>query len=77
MPMFKVNQFCNHLTIALNETSIVNYVRRSVWRSDSSKFFDTQVPSVSTDELVLPRRSLCTVLSSLQRTQSSVGLLSR
>ena len=37
----------------------------SDWRSAvSSKFFDTQVPSISTEELVLPRHARC-VLSRL------------
>ena len=34
-------------------------------RTVSSKFFDTQVPSISTEELVLPRHALC-VLSRLR-----------
>ena len=38
----------------------------------SSKFFETQVPSISTKELVLPRP----LSSTLQRTQHSVKLLS-
>ena len=29
------------------------------WRTVSSKFFDTQVPSISTEELVLPRHTRC------------------
>ena len=38
----------------------------SDWRRTvSSKFFDTQVPSISTEELVLPRRTCC-VLSRLR-----------
>ena len=38
----------------------------SDWRrTDSSKYFDTQVPSISTEELVLPRHTRC-VLSHLR-----------
>ena len=38
----------------------------SDWRRTvSSKFFDTEVPSISTEELVLPRHGLC-VLSRLR-----------
>ena len=38
----------------------------SDWRRTvSSKYFDTQVPSISTEELVLPRHALC-VLSRLR-----------
>ena len=35
------------------------------WRTVSSKYFDTQVPSVSTEKLVLPRHARC-VLSRLR-----------
>ena len=50
----------------------------SDWRRTvSSKFFDTQVPSISTEELVLPRHARC-VLSRLRwkRTQPSFRFLS-
>ena len=47
----------------------------SDWRhSVSSKFFDTQIPSVSTEEFVLPRCTRCSLSSSLQRTQPSAKL---
>ena len=43
----------------------------------SSKFFDTQVPSTSTEELVLPRHARCVLSSSsLQQTQPSFRFLS-
>ena len=50
----------------------------SDWRRTVSlKFFDTQVISVSTEKLVLPRHARCFFLSStLQRTQHAVMLLS-
>ena len=49
----------------------------SDWRRTvSSKFFDTQAPSISTEKFLLPRYACCVVLSLLQRTQSSVKLLS-
>ena len=35
------------------------------WRTVSSKFFDTQVPSISTKEIILPRHARC-VLSRLR-----------
>ena len=45
--------------------SRVHSFRFSDWRRTvSSKFFDTQVPSISTEELVLPRHGCC-VLSRL------------
>ena len=43
----------------------------SDWRRTvSSKFFDTQVPSISTEELVLPRHARC-VLSRLRATDTA------
>ena len=49
----------------------------SDWRRTvSSKFFDTQVPSISTEELVLPRHARCVLSSLLQQTQLTVKLLS-
>ena len=49
----------------------------SDWRRTvSSKFFDTQVLLISTEELVLPRHARCVLSSTLQRTQSSVEFLS-
>ena len=46
------------------------------WRSTgSSKFFDTQVPSISTEELVLPRHARC-VLSRLRCNGHSFLLVS-
>ena len=49
----------------LHHTSrIHSYLFSCWWRTISSKFFDTQVPSVSTEELVLPRQDHC-VLSRL------------
>ena len=52
--------------------SIISDWRRTV----SSKFFDTQAPSISTEELVLPRHAGCVFLSfTLQRTQSTVKFL--
>ena len=51
----------------------------SEWRRTvSSKFFDTQVPSISTEELVLPRHARC-VLSRLRCNRHSLllGYLSR
>ena len=46
----------------------------SNWRSTvSSKFFDTQVPSISTEELVLPRHACC-VLSRLRYNGHSLLL---
>ena len=42
-------------------------------RTVSSKFFDTQVPSISTKELVLPRRARC-VLSRLRCNEHSLLL---
>ena len=48
----------------------------SDWRRTvSSKFFDTQVPSISTEELVLPRRVRC-VLSRLRCNGHSLLLSS-
>ena len=41
-----------------------------------SKFFDTQVPLISTEELVLLHHAQCSLSSTLQRTQPSVKLLS-
>ena len=49
----------------------------SDWRRTvSSKFFDTQVPSISSEELVLPRHARWVLSSSLQRTQPSFRFLS-
>ena len=49
----------------------------SDWRRTvSSKFFDTQVPSISNEELVLPRHARCVLSSSLQWTQPSFWFLS-
>ena len=48
----------------------------SKWRHTvSSKFFDTQVPSISTEELVLPRHARC-VLSHLRCNGHSLLLSS-
>ena len=48
----------------------------SYWRrTDSSKFFDTQVPSISTEELVFPRHARC-VLSRLRCNGHSLLLSS-
>ena len=47
-------------------TSLIHSCLFSDWRRTvSSKFFDTQVPSISTEELVLPRHARC-VLSCLR-----------
>ena len=47
-------------------TSCIHFCLFSDWRRTvSSKFFDTQVPSISTEELVLPRQARC-VLSRLR-----------
>ena len=44
------------------------------WRcTASSKFFDTQVPSISTEELVLPRHARC-VFSRLRSNEHSLLL---
>ena len=48
-------------TIPCSLSPLISDWRRTV----SSKFFDTQVPSISTEELVLPRHARC-VLSSLR-----------
>ena len=40
-------------------------------RTVSSKLFDTQIPSISTEELVLPRNLRCVLSSTLLRTQPS------
>ena len=49
----------------------------SDWRRTvSSKYFDSQVPSISTEELVLPRHARYVLSSSLQRTQPSFRFLS-
>ena len=48
-------------TIPCSLSPLVSDWRRTV----SSKFFDTQIPSISTEELVLPRHARC-VLSSLR-----------
>ena len=49
--------------------SLSSYIHSSLFsdwrRTVSSKFFDTQVPSISTEELVLPRQARC-VLSRLR-----------
>ena len=48
----------------------------SDWRHTvSSKFFDPQFPSISTEELVLPCHVHCVLSSTLQWTQPSVMLL--
>ena len=50
-------------------TSCIHSCLFSDWtRIVSSRFFDTQVPSVSIEELVLPRHTRCALSSSLQRT---------
>ena len=49
------------LLLSLVSTRLFSDWRRTV----SSKFFDTQVPSISTEELVLPRHARC-VLSRLR-----------
>ena len=71
------------LAIACSFSSLISrihYCLFSVWRrAVSSKFFDTQVPSVSTGIhwriCALWSRSLCPVLSLLQQTQPSVECL--
>ena len=51
---------------SLSFTSCIHFRLISDWRRTvSSKFFDTQVPSISTEELVLPRHAHC-VLSRLR-----------
>ena len=52
---------CNLSLISRIHSSLFSDWRRTV----SSKFFDTQVPSISTEELVLPRHARC-VLSRLR-----------
>ena len=53
---------CSHSSL----TSRIHSRLISDWRrTGSSKFFDTQVPSISTEELVLPHRARC-VLSRLR-----------
>ena len=55
-------------------TSQINSRLISDWRHTvSSKFFDTQVPSISTEELVLPRHAHC-VLSRLRCNEHSLLL---
>ena len=44
---------------SLSITRIRSYLFSGWKRTVSSKFFDTQVPSISTDELVLPRPAHC------------------
>ena len=67
------------LLLSLVSSVIFSRIQSSLFldwrRSVSSKFFDTQVPSISTEEFVLPRHARCD-LSSLQRTQPTVKLLS-
>ena len=62
------------LLISRIHSCLISDWRRTV----SSKFFDTQVPSISTEELVLPRHAHC-VLSRLRCTGQSLllGYLSR
>ena len=58
-------------------TSRIHSCLISDWRRTvSSKFFDTQAPSISDEELVLPRHACCVLSSSLQRTQPSFRFLS-
>ena len=65
------------LIVSLLFISRIHSFLFSDWRRTvSSKFFDTQVPSISTEELVLPRHARCVLLSSLQRTQPCVKHLS-
>ena len=52
---------CLSPLISRIHSRLISYWRRIV----SSKFFDTQVPSISTEELVLPRHARC-VLSRLR-----------
>ena len=54
--------------------SRIHFCLFSDWRRTvSSKFFDTQVPSISTEELVLPRPARC-VFSSLRCNGHSLPL---
>ena len=59
------------LVVSLVSTSLLSDWRRTV----SSKFFDTQVCSISTEELVLPRHARC-VLSRLRCNGHSLLLSS-
>ena len=57
-------------------SSIHSYLFWDWRRTVSSKFFDTQIPSISTEDLVLLRHAHCFLSSLLQRAQPSVKLLS-
>ena len=65
--------------IACNLSPLISRIHSrlfSDWRRTvSSKFFDTQVPSISTEELVLPRHTRC-VLSRLRCNRRSLLLSS-
>ena len=64
------------LVLSLSLSSYLSYALFSDWRRTvSSKFFDTQVPLISTEELVLPRHARC-VLSSLRCNEHSLLLSS-
>ena len=64
-------------TTACSLSPLISRVRScllSDWRRTvSSKFFDTQVPSISTEELVLPHHARC-VLSRLRCNEHSLLL---
>ena len=53
------------LVVSLLLSLVSSFFFSDWWRTISSKFFDTQVPSISTEELVLPRHAR-SVLSCLR-----------
>ena len=67
---------CPLLSLVVSFLSRIHSCLSSDWRRTvSSKFFDTQVPSISTEELVLPRHARC-VLSRLRCNELSLLLSS-
>ena len=58
-----------HFTIPCSLSPLISRIHSSLFsdwrRTVSSKFFDTQAPSISTEELVLPRHARC-ILSRLR-----------
>ena len=63
---------CLYPLISRIHSSLSSDWRRTV----SSKYFDSQVPSIYVEELVLPRHARCVLSSTLQRTQPAVRFLS-
>ena len=67
---------CPLLSLVVSFLSRIHSCLFSDWRRTvSSKFFDTQVPSISTEELVLPHHARC-VLSRLRCNELSLLLSS-